>query len=182
MYLLIAIPVSAKDEKVPVYMFSKDGCPACISASEYFEELSEEYPDLFEVIEIVVFGPQWEQIDDGRTELLVKVYDKFGEDSSAASTPTIVIGDYHTLGLPQDTDLVYDAIMKVKNSKKPVDEVKKIVEELELDLEELQKYEKVQTEEVKDESEGGKYDAIIAVGIIVVLIGGFAGLIVIGKK
>lgn len=184
MFLLMGLPVSAAEEKVPVYMFSKDGCSACIAAQEYFDELASENSDLFELIEIVVFDGNWQAVSEDRTELLVEVYEKFGEDSSAASTPTIVIGDYHTLGLPNDTSAVEDAIMAVKNSKEPVDEVKKIVDKLELDLDELQEYEGTTSTntETPVEEESGKYDAIIIIGIFVVLIGGFAGLVIAGKK
>ena len=184
MFLLMGVPVSAAEEKVPVYMFSKDGCSACIAAEQYFTELESEHPDLFEVIEIVVFDGNWNAVAPERQELLIDIYERFGEDTSKASTPTIVIGDYHSVGLPQDTSLVYDAIVKVKNSKKPVDEVKKLIEKNELDLEELTQYVKMPTEEtnIGENTEGGKYDTLIIIGIFVVLIGGFAGLVIIGKK
>ena len=179
--LLVAIPVSAKEDLVPVYMFSKDGCSACISASQFFEDLESEYPNLFEVIEIVVFDENWQEVDNDRKELLIKVYDRFNEDSGSASTPTIVIGDYHSLGLPGDTNVIYDEIMNYKNNEKAVDEVKKIIDELELDIEDLKVYESSNTNTVQSES-SGKYDAIIVVGIFVVLIGGLAALVVLGKK
>lgn len=180
MYLLIWMPVSAEEEQVTVYMFSKDGCSACITAQEYFDELESDYPDLFELKEITVFDGNFDPVDNDRTNLLIKVYERFGEDSSKAATPTIVIGDYHTIGLPNDTDVVYDAIVDAKNNKSE-DEVMKIINELELDLEELLIYEDDMPTAVEDET-GGKYDAIIIVGIFVVLIGGFAGLVIAGKK
>lgn len=178
--LINGIPVSAKEEKVPVYVFSKDGCSACIQAEEYFDDLEKDYPDLFEIHNIVVFDENWQAVSNERTELLIDVYERFGEDSSKASTPTIVIGDYHTLGLPQDTNEVYEAILEVKNSKEPVDEIKKLIDEAELNLEDLLTYDKTPT--VVEEEPSGKYDTIIIIGIFVVLIGGFAALIVAGKK
>ena len=178
--LIGVIPVSAKEEKVPVYVFSKDGCSACIQAKEYFDELQKDYPDLFEIHNIVVFDENWQAVSNERTELLIDVYERFGEDSSKAATPTIVIGNYHTLGLPQDTNEVYEAILEVKNSKEPVDEVKKLIDEAELNLEDLLTYDDMPT--VVEEETGGKYDAIIIIGIFVVLIGGFAALIMASKK
>jgi len=180
--LLGVIPVSAAEEKVPVYVFSKDGCSACIQAEEYFAELSEDYPDLFEIYNIVVFDENWQAVSNDRTELLIDVYERFGEDSSKAATPTIVIGDYHTLGLPQDTEEVYDAIMEVKNSKEPVDEVKKLVDEAELNLEDLLVYVHDDMPTVEEKETSGKYDTIIIIGIFVVLIGGMAALVVASKK
>jgi len=41
---------------------------------------------------------------------------------------------------------------------------------------------KSNTNTPQPEVEGGKYDAIIIIGIFVVLIGGFAALVVVGKK
>lgn len=178
--LVSVIPVSAAEGKVPVYMFSKDGCSACIQAEEYFSELSEDYPDLFEVYDIVVFDENWQAVSNDRTELLIDVYERFGEDSSKAATPTIVIGDYHTLGLPSDTNDVYEAILEVKNSKEPVDEIKKLVDEAKLNLEDLLVYDDMPT--VVEEETSGKYDTIIIVGIFVVLIGGMAALVIAGKK
>lgn len=182
LYLLIGMPVSA-EEQVPVYMFSKDGCSACVSALSYFEELESDYPDLFELKEIVVFDGNWNAVSDDRTNLLVKVYERFGEDSSKAATPTIVIGDYHTVGLPQDTTEVYDAI--VDASKEDADVVKGLIEDLDLNLDELLEYDETNTNmptTPSTDETGGKYDTIIIIGIFVVLIGGLAGLVVAGKK
>lgn len=183
--LLIALPVSAKDEQVPVYMFSKDGCPACVAAQEYFEELETEYPELFELVEIVVFDGNWNAVSEERQMLLLSVYEEFGEDTSSAATPTIVIGDYYTIGLPKDTNEVYKAIENVRDSKEKIDVVKELVEEAELDLEDLEKYDannNNQNTSNTNESTDGKYDTIIIIGIFAVLIGGFAGLVILGKK
>lgn len=181
LYLFIGVPVSAK-EKVPVYMFTKDGCSACLSAQEYFADLQEDYPDLFELRDIVVFDGSWNSVSEDRLNLLVKVYDKFGEDSDRASTPTIVIGDYHSLGLPSDTDEVYNAIIDARDNKSE-DIVMKYINDLDLNLEDLLVYEanKNTTTGTKEETDG-KYDTIIIIGIFVVLIGGMAGLVVAGNK
>lgn len=183
LFLFMGVPVSAK-EKVPVYMFSKDGCSACLSAQQYFEELAEDYPDLFELREIVVFDGNWGSVSEDRSNLLIKVYEHFGEDSSKASTPTIVIGDYHNLGLPSDTDLVYDAIVDAQKDNS-TDEVMKIIDDLDLKLEDLLVYEGT-TEGTNsnntEDNTAGKYDTVIIIGIFVVLIGGLAGLVVAGNK
>lgn len=180
LFLFIGVPVSAK-EKVPVYMFTKDGCSACLSAQEYFANLQEEYPDLFELRDIVVFDYNWGEVSEDRTNLLIKIYDRFGEDSSRASTPTIVIGDYHTLGLPSDTDEVYDAIVDARDNKSE-DIVKGYIDELELNLEDLLVYETEDNTNTKNDTTDGKYDTIIIIGIFVVLIGGLAGLVIAGNK
>lgn len=179
--MLIMMPVVNADEQVPVYMFSKNGCSACISAVEYFQDLESEYPDLFELIEIEVFDAEWNFVSEDIQYLFLGVYEEFGEDTSKAATPTIVIGDYHTVGLPSDTSVVYDEIVKQSKAKEPVNKVEEIAKELEIDLENLPKAEN-NTNTENNTEETGKYDTLIIVGIFVVLIGGFAGLVIVGKK
>ena len=58
----------------------------------------------------------------------------------------------------------------------------KLVEENKYNLEDMQKYDPSIFLEVEEESETGKYDTIIIIGIFAVLIGGFVGLIMVGKK
>jgi len=171
--MLIMTPVANAEEKVPVYMFTKEGCPACISAIEYFDGLAKDYPDVFELYEIEVFDKNWQATSNNLQSLLIKTYEAFGEDSSSAATPTIVIGNYHTIGLPQDTSLVEDAILAVRDSEEKVDKVKDLADDLDVNLAEFK---------LGDEQASGKYDTLIIVGIFVVLIGGFAGLVIAGKK
>jgi len=170
--MFVMLPNVNAEEKVPVYMFTKNGCPACDSAHEYFTDLAEKHSDLFDLYIIEVFDGNWNIVSKDLGELLTKVYDKYGEDSSKASTPTIVIGEYHTLGLPQDTNIVLKEIEKARDSENKVDEVKKIADTLKIDLEQYKLVPETP----------GKYDAIIIVGIFVVLIGGFAALVYAGKK
>ena len=163
------------DEQVKVYMITKDGCSGCEAAYSYFDELEDKYPDLFELVPFEVFDINWNFNSDELNTLFTKVYKYFGEDTSSASTPTIVIGDYHVLGLPNDRELVYNAILEAKENGKDV--VSEIAKKENLNLEEL-KYDR----STKKETTGGKYDALIVIGIFVILIGGFAGFVIIGKK
>ena len=171
---IILIPVVKADEKVPVYMITKEGCPACESALEYFDKLEKENPDLFDLIVLEVFDSEWNFRNDDLKNLFIKVYERFDEDAQKAATPTIIIGDYHSVGLPKDTSIIKNEITSLKDSEEKVDEVKKIADELEIDIE------KLKTE--KTSSTSGKYDALIVAGIFIVLIGGFAGLIIASKK
>lgn len=161
--------------KVKVYMITKEGCPSCEVAYNYFDGLLEENPDLFEFIPFEVFDKEWKWNSDELQTLFTKVYEYFNEDANQASTPTIIIGDYHTLGLPSERNLVYDAI--VKNQKDQTDIISKIAKDNNLNIDEL-KYDRNGLEEEKTNN----YDTIIIIGIFVVLIGGFVGLIVLGKK
>lgn len=163
------------DDQVKVYMITKEGCSGCDAAYEYFEELESKEPDLFELVPFEVFNSAWKFNSEKLETLFTKVYEYFKEDTSSASTPTIVIGDYHVLGLPQDKELVYNAIKEAKENGKDV--VKEIAEKENLNLEEL-KYDRNATKE----ETSGKYDTLIIIGIFVIVIGGFAGFVIMSKK
>lgn len=179
--LLVYLPVSAEESGVPVYMFTKDGCSACDVAYEYFEKLEESEPDLVDLIVIEVFNEAGELNSQNAATLLLGVYEKFDEDSSKISTPTIVIGDYHVLGFPQDENVIYDEITKARDNKDFVDVVKEIADKSSINIDEIKKSEdNIPT--TKEENESGKYDTLIIIGIFVVLIGGCAGLVILGRK
>jgi len=166
------------EEKVPVYMFTKEGCSACEAAFDYFDELESENPDLFELVVFEVFDSEWNVNNEDLKDLLIAVYEEFNEDTSKAATPTIIIGDYHTIGLPQDTSIVKDAIVEVKDNKEQKDVVKKLAKELKMDINILKK------DDTNNSSKDTKSntDIIIVIGIFIILIGGLLGLVVVSKK
>lgn len=173
------LPVVKADSKVTVYMFTKDGCPACAKALEYFNGLLKDDSDAFELVDLEIFDSEWNEVSEDAYNLMIDTLDHFGESTEPKdiATPLIVIGDYHTVGLPQDTSVVEDAI---KDAKKEDDVVKQIAEDNKINY---QDFVKVENENASNnEEKSGKYDAIIIVAIFVVLIGGFAGLVVLGKK
>lgn len=163
------------DDQVKVYMLTKEGCSGCEIAYSYFDELESKEPDLFELVPFEIFDSNWEFNSKELSILFTRTYEYFKEDISKASTPTIIIGDYHTLGIPQDRDIVYNAILDAKKSGKDV--IKDIAKEETLNLEEL----KFDRNATKEEA-SGNYDTIIIIGIFVIVLGGFAGLIIISKK
>ncbi len=172
--VLVMVPNVKAKELVPVYMFSKEGCIACEEAKEYFTELNKENPDLFKLIELEVLNENYKVIDEDLKDLLIKVYEEFKEDTSKIVTPTIVIGNYHTIGLPTDTDIVLEKIKNAKDDKKNVDKVKELAKEIDVDIEKY--YNK------DDDEDSGKYDIFIIIGIFVVLIGGAVVLYISSKK
>lgn len=174
----IMIPFVNAEEKVPVYMISKEGCSACHAASEYFKGLEEENPDLFDLVELQVFDSNWNFVSTDLQNMFVAVYEKIGEDTSKAATPTIVIGDYSTIGLPQDTNVIKEEIIKQRDAKKKVDIVKDIAKTLNINIDDIRKQSATETTEEKTT----KNDALIIAVILVVLVGGFAGLVIASKK
>lgn len=177
------LPVVKAKSDVTVYMFTKDGCPACASALEYFNGLLADDPNSFELVDLEIFDSEWNEVSEDAYNLMIDTLDHFGEstDPKDIATPLIVIGNYHTVGLPQDTSVVEDAIKDAKDAKKEVDVVKQIADDEKINY---QDFVKVENENASNNEEQklGKYDAIIIVAIFVVLIGGFAGLVVLGKK
>lgn len=177
MMMFVLIPLASAKEKVAVYMFTKDGCPACEYAEEYFAGLLEDNPDLFELINIEVFDEEWQVTTQEGYNLLVDLLTDAGEDTSKIATPTISIGDYLTVGV-SSTDDLYNAIIARRDAENPVDKAKDFAETKNIDVEKIRKKD---PNEVKEE-ESGKYDALIVIGIFAFLIGGFAGLVILGKK
>lgn len=177
------LPIVKAKSDVTVYMFTKSGCPACASALEYFNGLLADDPNSFELVDLEIFDSEWNEVSEDAYNLMIDTLDHFGEstDPKDIATPLIVIGNYHTVGLPQDTSVVEDAIKDAKDAKKEVDVVKQIADDEKINY---QDFVKVENENASnnEEQKSGKYDAIIIVAIFVVLIGGFAGLVVLGKK
>ncbi len=178
--LTLITPVLAKveaeviEDKVPVYIFSKNGCSGCEYAFNYFNNLEKEYPDLFEQYIIEVYDGNWNVEDQNAYNLLISLLERNELDTVKIYTPTIFIGDYVTVGFPNDDSQVYNAILAVKDatSEEKVDMVKEEADKLDIDLE---KYKKV-------EEKTNVTDLIIIGSIFIVLIGGFIGLIVVSKK
>lgn len=85
--LLLCLPgmVQAKEEKVQVYLFKGEGCPHCEEALEFFNGLSKEEKELFELNEYEVWN------DTRNKTLMTKVASKLGEQTKGV--PYIVIGE-----------------------------------------------------------------------------------------
>ena len=195
--ILVMIPVTYAKSDVTVYMFTKNGCPACESAREYFEGLLEEDKDAFKLVNIEVWcgndysvdqnNPSWILGSEDAYTLLMAVVDHFKLDDSQLGTPIIAIGDYATIGFPDDTNELKDAINKAKKSKKEIDNVKKLAEDNKIDLTnviksfDVESCDKLPENKTADES-ASKYSTAIVIASIVILVGGFAGLVVIGNK
>ena len=77
--LTLITPVLAKveaeviEDKVPVYIFSKNGCSGCEYAFNYFNNLEKEYPDLFEQYIIEVYDGNWNVEDQNAYNLLISL-------------------------------------------------------------------------------------------------------------
>lgn len=193
--LLVMMPVVKADSDVIVYMFTKNGCSACEAAREYFEGLLEKDKDAFKLVNIEVWcgddltdpnNPQWILGSEDAYNLLMAAVEHYKLDESQLGTPVIAIGDYATIGFnTNDPSDITDAINKAKKSKKEVDVIKDLAKENNIELSSVIKDFDAENcnKTVADTTKtSGKYDAIIIVSIFVVLIGGFASLVVLGRK
>ena len=172
--------ISEVNAKVNVYMLTKEGCPSCEVAYSYFDELYTENSELFELVPFEVFDSGWQWNSEELKTLFVKTYEYFEEDANKALTPTIVIGDFHTLGLPNDRTIITKAIESADASGKDV--IQNIAKKNKLNIDELKYNRTVEVKEKKKENETGKYDTIIIISIFAILIGGFIGLLFLSKK
>ena len=191
--MIMMLPHSYAKNDVKVYMFTKNGCPACELAFEFFEEKLEENPDAFELINIEVWcgtdytkgenSAPWITGNETALSLMEKVVSHFGEEIEG--TPTIVVGDQFQANA-NDLDKLYEKIIDYQSDKKYKDVVASIAEENDIDVSKLNvPHGSVSCDiypEENSETQTGKYDLVIIAGIFIILIGGFAGLIVISKK
>ncbi len=176
--LFLVMPsVHAKND-VKVYIFSKEGCPACEYAFEYFDGLLKNEPDLFELDVLEVFDGKWQTKNEELYNLLIKSLDHFGESTKPEdiATPIIAIGDYLQIGT-KDLSKMYDRIVEFRDSEEtPIDRISLIAKDINVNIDKL----KVNRKQEQEKS--SKYDLIILGTIFIVLIGGFALLIKVGKK
>ena len=196
MCMLVMAPIVKADSDVTVYMFTKNGCPACEAAREYFEGLLEKDKDAFKLVNIEVWcgddytvdpnSPEWILGSEDAYNLLMAAVEYYKLDETQLGTPVIAIGDYARIGFnSSDPSDITDAIAKAKKSKKEVDVIKDLAKKNDIELSSVIKDFDVKScdKTLADTTKSsGKYDAIIIVSIFVVLIGGFAGLVVLGRK
>lgn len=191
--MVMMLPHSYAKNDVKLYMFTKNGCPACEYAFEFFEKKLEEDPDAFELINIEVWcgadysqsetNPPWITGSDTALALMEKVVDRFGEEIEG--TPTIVVGDQFQ-ATANNLDKLYEKIISYQTDKNYKDVVASIAKDNDIDVSKLNvphgsaSCDVYPKEEEKEET--SKNDLVIIAGIFVVLIGGFAGLIFISKK
>lgn len=173
-------PEITDHEKVTIYIFRGSGCGHCQHALSYFYSLGDEYADYIEVKAYEVWT------NTNNAELATDVAEEVGTEFTGG-VPLIVVGEKFIGGFGDDSgeelinyaldyyqDDEYRDVVKEKLSKKTYGETEETL------IEAVTAENLVSTTPAP--AEGGKYDAIIVVAIFVVLIGGFAGLVIAGKK
>lgn len=83
---MLLVPFAVKAEgKVKIYLFRGEGCPHCEEALEFFDGLSDEDKNKFDLVQYEVW------YDEENNELMKKVAEKLDEEVSGV--PFIVVGD-----------------------------------------------------------------------------------------
>ena len=94
LFLLLAIPIKAYEEKVNIYFFWSKGCPHCTQEKPFLESLLKKYSQLelssFEI-----------STDPQAAEILQKVANKLNAD--VKGVPFTVIGEHYFIGWYDET-------------------------------------------------------------------------------
>ena len=172
-------PEVTDHEKVTIYIFRGEGCGHCQNAISYFYSLGNEYEDY---IDIKIYEV-WK--NENNSALAADVAKDIGTEYTGG-VPLIVVGEKYIGGFGEDSgeelikmaleyyeDEDYHDVVEENLAKKDYEETSETVKEAAIS-------EGLIKNTVEEES--GKYDALIIIGIFAVLIGGFAALVVIGKK
>ena len=175
-------PKVTDHEKVTIYIFWGNGCPNCTNAINYFYNLGDEYADYieFETYEV------W--YNKNNSSFAQEVASSL--DYNLEGVPFLVVGEEYISGWGDSVgETMINYALDYYQDKNYKDVVKEAEEKTEYELEKTSLKDAYELEESQNntnttqpEVEGGKYDAIIIIGIFVVLIGGFAALVVVGKK
>lgn len=90
------VALTEAPKTVNVYIFTKDGCPHCVEAKEFFAKLKEDktYGDMFNLVAIQVYDSDW-NADENNMAIMTDVAEKFGDEVSGV--PYIVIGDSYSV-------------------------------------------------------------------------------------
>lgn len=132
--LLAFIPnvVSAKEEKINVYIFHGDGCPHCAKALEFFDSIEEEYGKYYNLVKYET----WTSFNASHNnKLMKKVAEAFGEDLENLGVPYIIIGDKTFLGYTESYgEDIKKAIEDAYNSDSYEDKVKPIIDSMNKDV------------------------------------------------
>lgn len=159
-----------------VYVFSKEGCPNCETIETYFNSLLADDKDLFDFFVIEVVDAHGNFESEEARDLMVATLEHFGHDTNNVYFPTIIIGDSIHVGAGNKEELLAK-INEYNEDEDAKDIVKDLANTLDIKLDSLRRLEP--EEKAKQE---GKYDAIILIGIFALLIGGFAGFVILGRK
>ena len=158
----VELPEKTNHEKVTIYIFRGHGCGHCHEALEYFYNNKDTYGDYFDVVTYEV----WKNSEN--SEFMKTVANSFGD--SVNGVPYIVIGASYTntngFGDSNAEEIVTAALEAYAD-----EEYHDVVKEL------AKENDKIESKDLEEScrEEGiiaGKYDAVIIITILIVVLGG----------
>lgn len=186
-------PKVTKHEKITIYIFRGDGCGHCANAINYFNELGDEYDDYFEVKTYETW------YNSNNNKLGKAVAEKF--DYEFEGVPFIVVGEKYVGGFGSTTgETLIEYALDYYQDKNYKDVVKETLKKIDYEVEETSIEDAINEENKKNENtnentnenssvenygnttSSNKNDTIIVVGLFILLIGGIAGLVIVGRK
>ena len=182
------------NNKVTIHLFYASWCGYCHDFIEYFSTRYEEYSDRFEIKAYLISTLS----EDGKSRvsipenvLIMQAVNEHFETDNAGNPlkggiPLIIIGDsFVQSGFGSDGSQIISVALEENKNKNYTDTVAKIIQDKNFNTSKVTDFKTVVDSILNKSSEeetGGKYDTYIIIGIFVVLIGGFAGLVIAGKK
>lgn len=156
--------VNAANDKINVYVFTKDGCPYCEKLKAFLESIDKTHGKYFKIVEYQVYDSSW-AADETYKTIMDKVAEKRGD--TVEGVPYLVIGDSYSVNgySTEYDDGIKEAIKKEYENDDYVDLVGDIAKEV-LDS--------------KDNEHSS--DGLIVAGILVLVIGGCGALIYLSRK
>ncbi len=165
LFILVVIFIGSNVyAKVPVYMVTREGCPACETALKYFKKVNRNNSELIDLYVFEVFNSKWETNSEELKTVYDLIYESIGADPNLAQTPTIVIGNYNVQGFPKDESIVYDAINDYEE-----DKIEALLLENNIDIS-------------KYKYEFKSLDILYVTGISIIFFCGIVGLVIIGNN
>ncbi len=177
-----------KTKKVTIHLFYASWCPHCHDFIDYFSDKYAEYDKYFEIKAYLVSDTD----SSGKSvsvpensKIMEAVINHFKKDNDGkeldGGIPLIIIGkSFVQAGFGTDGQPIIDKAMEEYKNEKYEDVVQKIIKDKKLDTSKVVSFSEIASPAKTEES--GTMSALVIIGIFVVLIGGFAGLVVASKK
>lgn len=194
-----SVPKATDHEKVTIHLFYASWCPHCHDFIKYFSDKYEDYADYFEIKGYMVStldstGTSTVTIEEN-SNIMAEVIRYFKTDSEGnkltGGIPLIIIGEnFVQAGFGDDGSNVIEAALKEYESKKYKDVVANIIKDNKLETSKVESFKDTlkaytaedNTNTANADTKTSNKDLLIVVGVFVVLIAGFAGLVIVSKK
>ncbi len=169
--LNIDVPEVTDHEKVTIYLFRGDGCPHCNDFLTFFNAHADQFKDYFEIVAYETYN------DENNRSLKALVDEKV--ENTESGVPFIVYGNQYKVGFGSDgTDLIKNVLAMYEDDEYE-DVVQEVIKENDVEAHPETLEEACLKEGITKET---RNDGLVVAVIFLVLIGGFAALVLASKK